>query len=285
MTDHYKLVREKYKRKSQDYWDSMAKKYKFSAILIPGDLEIKNLYYNLLHERIMSKIFAEIPPHSKIVEIGCGVGRWSIKLAKAGMDVTAIDISKEMVKIAQKNAKKENANIDFKISSADKLELKQNFYDYALSVTVLQHIIDEKKRLKAIENLVNSLKPGGKLILLERVGKDSGEFHVKPWTLEMWGSVFSGHGCVLEKRVGVDLSPFINLINKLGSKIRYKNQPIKDFPGKVSVEESISPKTLSAYKASLKIATKLSKPIDYYMANLPLLKNKTSHNILIFRKR
>ncbi len=283
MGDHYKKVREKYRKGSKDYWNSMARKYKSSAILIPGDLEIKNQYYNLLHERVMSKVFSGIPKGSKILEIGCGVGRWSIKLAKMGMDVTATDISKEMVKIAKTNAKREKVKIGFQVTGADEINSRKNYYDYALSVTVLQHIIDESKRIRAIENLAKSVKKGGRIILLERVGKEIGEFHVKPFTLKKWKSVFNAYGYELEKRSGVDLSPFITIINKIGAKVRYKGE-LTDFPGKDSLEDTMSRKALSAYKTSLRIATKLSKPIDYHLADLPWLKSRTAHNILIFKR-
>ncbi len=71
--------------------------------------------------------------NKKILDLGCGTGRYSITLAKKGAIVTAIDFSEEMLAVAKKNAKKENVKINFK-----QFDLKKRFpegdYDAILKI-------------------------------------------------------------------------------------------------------------------------------------------------------
>ena len=49
----------------------------------------------------------------KIIDVGCGTGLLSVKLAKAGALVTGIDLSKDMLTIAEKRANDLSLKIDF----------------------------------------------------------------------------------------------------------------------------------------------------------------------------
>lgn len=59
-----------------------------------------------LYDRAISDMlkFMEIAPGETILDAGCGPGAHSIRLAKANISVCAIDISKAMLRHAQKRA-------------------------------------------------------------------------------------------------------------------------------------------------------------------------------------
>src|SRR5262245_9321753 len=81
----------------------------------------------------------------RVLDVGCGTGRWSITLAKMGSIVTGIDISSRMIELAKERAlRNEIRNITFLNTTAEELDYRDCF-DLALSSTVLQHITDDKR--------------------------------------------------------------------------------------------------------------------------------------------
>ncbi len=54
-----------------------------------------------------------IKPDAKILDMACGAGRHAIILARKNFDVTAVDLSENLLKVAKQNAKNENLRIRF----------------------------------------------------------------------------------------------------------------------------------------------------------------------------
>jgi 2-polyprenyl-3-methyl-5-hydroxy-6-metoxy-1,4-benzoquinol methylase len=96
----------------------------------------------------------------EILEIGCGVGNFTKTLLKFGK-VTAIDINESYVERTKKVA--EGANVGFGDVEKNKFFFKDKKFDTIICINVLEHIKDD---LKAIQNLKNLLKEGGKLIII-----------------------------------------------------------------------------------------------------------------------
>ncbi|GEM_PF-1262047 len=106
-----------------------------------------------------------IPPGSKILEMGCGSGWISTFLAKLNFKVHCIDISREMIEVTKERAKRENLlkNITFTISDFDTFSSKDKF-DAVLFYDCLHHSED---KFKTIKNAYNNLKDNGIVVLFE----------------------------------------------------------------------------------------------------------------------
>ncbi len=105
----------------------------------------------------------------KVLDIGCGTGNFSIKLAKMGCEVIGIDISEEMLKVAKDKAKKEGLNIKFYNMDVYDMKFEDNCFDGVISVTAFEFLKDPDK---AIEEMFRVLKPKGYL-LIGTINKDS----------------------------------------------------------------------------------------------------------------
>lgn len=69
----------------------------------------------------------------KILDIGCGPGFFSIILAKAGFDITAIDYTNEMIERAKENSGHLANKIKFMIMDAQNLQFEDESFDVIVS--------------------------------------------------------------------------------------------------------------------------------------------------------
>ena len=90
----------------------------------------------------------------KILDVGCGTGNFSIKLAQKGCQVTGIDISKPMLEKAVEKAKKLNLDIDFKKANVVNLEFEDNHFDSIFSMAAVEFIDDPKKAMREMKRVV-----------------------------------------------------------------------------------------------------------------------------------
>ncbi len=113
----------------------------------------------------------------KVLDIGCGTGNFSIKLAKRGCKVIGIDISQVMLEEAKKKAKNNNLNINFQKGNALNLDFANNSFDSVFSMTAIEFIEDLEKAFKEMKRVV---KPGGKIMLgTIRKNSDWGKLYEK----------------------------------------------------------------------------------------------------------
>ncbi len=100
-----------------------------------------------------------------VLDIGCGVGREAIALAKLGFKVKAVDIAPAMIEAAKEKAQEEGVAVDFEVLDVTELEYK-NTFDYCIfSSGVYNSIPSKKLRLLMIFRLIGSLKPKSKIFL------------------------------------------------------------------------------------------------------------------------
>jgi 2-polyprenyl-3-methyl-5-hydroxy-6-metoxy-1,4-benzoquinol methylase len=94
--------------------------------------------------------------NQKVLEIGCGSGRNTQKLAAMNCQITANDISPKMIEIAKDKCSKYNVN--FICDDFINIKLAKSEFDFAITSLVLEHI----ENLQSIfEKTYSHLKPGG----------------------------------------------------------------------------------------------------------------------------
>lgn len=97
---------------------------------------------------------------NRAMEVGCGTGTFTRLLANLAKHVTAIDLSKEMVRVAQSRSTK-HTNIDYKVGDFLDLDLALSSFDCIVMIATLHHLPNEQV-LKKVKQL---LAPNGVLIL------------------------------------------------------------------------------------------------------------------------
>jgi ubiquinone/menaquinone biosynthesis C-methylase UbiE len=202
----------------QRFWNETARQFGtngFKAVLNPTSEGIFNWYTDFMHRRALTKHVASFKD-KRVLEIGSGIGRWSIRLAQMGAQVTGFDHSSEMIKEAKKNilSNKQTPDIDFVAANARALPFISNSFDKVISVTVLQHIINKKRLSEIAHEIIRVLKTNGQIVLLEIAPKKEESpvlsfptTYIKP---ETWIGMFTDNEPItFLAQDGVSLSIFL----------------------------------------------------------------------------
>ncbi len=101
---------------------------------------------------------------SEVVDVGCGIGRWSIYLAKLGLRPTGVDIVPRAVETAKKWAASEGVRAAFAVASATSLPFPERTFDGYIGSKLLDHLGVDNAR-KAIAEMRRVLRPQGVFFL------------------------------------------------------------------------------------------------------------------------
>ena len=103
----------------------------------------------------------------KILDIGCGNCKLVTMGTVQGMDITGCDISAEHIKEGKELAKEYEQKIKVEHASIYDLPFEKESFDTVFMGQIIEHL---KKPKEGLDNALNVLKPGGKLIITTNEG-------------------------------------------------------------------------------------------------------------------
>lgn len=154
-------------KEAAKYWGSRITNFDLEhAVLSLNTPTFLNDAYAIWEYRILLSNLNSIK-NSKIVDIACGGGRISIPLAKKGAKVTGVDITREMLDFAKKNAQRNHcsSNLSLVNALAWDTKLPSNNFDKVLLLGILEHLPDEFKK-KSIQEAFRLCKKNGKIFIV-----------------------------------------------------------------------------------------------------------------------
>jgi SAM-dependent methyltransferase len=150
---------------------------------------------------------------TSVLDVGCGVGRWSRLLAAQGALVTGIDLSATMIEQARARSVRDGLaeRCRFLVQDVAQLDLGETF-DLIVAVTVLQHLPDADAVRAALLGMRSHLAAQGRLVLLEAAPAvrarrcDTSVFQARERSAYL--QAFEQCGLTLQALHGVDPAPF-----------------------------------------------------------------------------
>ena len=141
----------------RELFDEWAPKYDRS----PLQWGIFRPAHNLIIERL-----GEIPSGSSILDIACGTGILTFRLAGLVPEgkVVGVDFSPEMIKQAQAKLPEEESNVTFVEGNAEDLPFPDNSFDYVTCSFAFHHFPNPEK---AVREMHRVLKNGGQAYLID----------------------------------------------------------------------------------------------------------------------
>lgn len=134
-------------RRSQSFWDRIAKKYARKPVADP-----------IAYEAKLARVRALVRAGDRVLEIGCGTGSTALTLAPAVAEIVATDFSETMIEIAEeKRVAAGILNVHFKKADAAE-RMPGRPFDVIAAFSVL-HLVQNAPSL--LHSVHDQLKPGG----------------------------------------------------------------------------------------------------------------------------
>lgn len=121
---------------------------------------MSNIPYDEWAEKI-DRYLQQMSCRSRILELGCGTGSFTLRMRQKGYDILGTDFSMDMLKIARKKAQRQKISCEFEFQDMRVLELDKEF-DCVVSVCDSMNYMTGEFDLESVfSSVAGVLKTGG----------------------------------------------------------------------------------------------------------------------------
>jgi len=161
---------------------------------------------------------------ARVLDVGCGGGLLCEALARAGAQVTGIDLAPGMIEVARLHAAEQELDITYKVESAEQIASANTAgFDVVTCMEMLEHVPDPERMVGTLGTLV---RPGGAVFvstinrnlksfllaivaaeyLLNLIPRGTHEYErlIRPSQLDRWAR---GAGLSLRELAGLEFNP------------------------------------------------------------------------------
>jgi SAM-dependent methyltransferase len=157
-----------------EFWTSKARKAEgdyFGAVATGSP--IRDICIDRVQKRLMKKGVRRLGrcldmENARVLDYGCGVGRWASFFQNMGTSYAGVDISPEMISLARRH----HGGVNFVELEDGRIPFPAAEFDLVVSMAVIHHNRYEDQQV-ILDEILRVLKPDGCLVLFEGIGKRS----------------------------------------------------------------------------------------------------------------
>jgi ubiquinone/menaquinone biosynthesis C-methylase UbiE len=113
---------------------------------------------------LAGRIAGELDPGDWVLEVAPGPGYLAVELARAGLQVSALDISRAFVRIAAENAARTCVAVDVRQGDAAAMPFKAESFDFVVCRAAFKNFGDPVGALREMRRV---LRPGGRALVID----------------------------------------------------------------------------------------------------------------------
>ncbi|TPV94079.1 MAG: class I SAM-dependent methyltransferase [Myxococcales bacterium FL481] len=134
------------------FWNRLAERYAAKPIANPK-----------AYERKLALTRAELSPEQTLLDVGCGTGSLALELAGSVAHVHALDVSEEMLRIAEHKQQAQGVtNVTWHVRPLDRnLPFDEGSFGCVCAFNIL-HLVDDRQGV--LQALYRLLAPGGRFV-------------------------------------------------------------------------------------------------------------------------
>jgi len=131
---------------------------------------VRDAYHRLEMDTTLHFLKKYLPKEGRILDAGCGPGRYTIELARQGYTLDAFDLTPDNLEFARRQAKKNGLLDNIKDFTEGSITDLSNYAENSFTGVIclggpLSHLVEPKDRRKAIRELIRVTKPGAPIFV------------------------------------------------------------------------------------------------------------------------
>ncbi len=152
-----------------DFWSRNVNAERLMGRAVSDQERGTEIYFNDLEtqryrsHRHLPDWVASMRSGSHVLEVGCGVGLDSVRMAHRGLRVTAVDLTVVGASTANHRAVENNIDASYACADAEHLPFPDSTFDYVYSFGVMHHAPDTQR---CIDEAFRVLRPGGQALIM-----------------------------------------------------------------------------------------------------------------------
>jgi len=148
----------------------------------------------------------------RILELGCGSGRLTIPIAREGIDIVGVDLSRAMLERARAKASQSGVKVEFVEADMRSFDLPGKFAAILIPGNSLLHLVGVDDLKQCLASVRRHLAPGGRLI-----------FDISKWSLSRFDA--ARHPQFQIGEISVDETGTYDAANQIRHIVWYVSKP------------------------------------------------------------